>query len=64
MPIRGPLVGVGYTEQSFLGNADYEQWRLIPIDQARHILGSRREQHRGNMLLNVQGIKHLAEMGV
>ena len=33
-------------------------------DQARHILASRREQHRGNMLLNLQGIKRLAEMGV
>ena len=32
-------------------------------DQARQILANRREQHRGNMLLNLQGIKRLAEMG-
>lgn len=33
-------------------------------DRARDILVSRREQHRRNMLLNLQGIKRLAEMGV
>ena len=30
-------------------------------DQAQQILANRREQHRGNMILNLQGIKDLAE---
>jgi len=33
-------------------------------DQALQILASRREQHRGNMTLTVQGIKRLAEIDV
>ena len=33
-------------------------------DQARQILASRREQHRGNMTLTLQGIKRLAETPV
>ena len=32
-------------------------------EQAGQILASRREQHRGNMMLNLQGIKELAEQG-
>jgi hypothetical protein len=30
-------------------------------DQASQILANRRQQHRGNMTLNLQGIKGLAE---
>jgi hypothetical protein len=33
-------------------------------DQAQQILTNRREQHRGNMLLNLEGIKRLAEADV
>ena len=33
-------------------------------DQAQQILTNRREQHRGNMILNLQGIKRLAEAEV
>ncbi len=32
-------------------------------DQAEQILANRREQHRGNMILNIQGIKRIAETG-
>jgi len=32
-------------------------------EQAGQILASRQEQHRGNMMLNLQGIKELAEQG-
>ena len=32
-------------------------------EQARQILTNRREQHRGNMILNLEGIKRLAESG-
>jgi len=32
-------------------------------EQAHQILANRRNQHRGNMLLNLQGIKRLAETG-
>lgn len=32
-------------------------------EQARQILANRREQHRGNMILNLEGIKRLAESG-
>jgi len=31
--------------------------------QAQQILANRREQHRGNMILNLQGIKRLVESG-
>ncbi|MFP6635177.1 MAG: SRPBCC family protein, partial [Dehalococcoidia bacterium] len=33
-------------------------------DRAAQILANRREQHRGNMTLNLQGIKRLAESNV
>ena len=32
-------------------------------EQAEQILASRQEQHRGNMMLNLRGIKELAEQG-
>ena len=32
-------------------------------DQAEQILANRREQHTGNMILNIQGIKRIAETG-
>jgi hypothetical protein len=32
-------------------------------DQAEQILASRQEQHRGNMALNLNGIKETAEKG-
>tara|TARA_B100000749_G_scaffold252316_1_gene218518 strand:- start:3758 stop:3874 length:117 start_codon:yes stop_codon:yes gene_type:complete len=33
-------------------------------DRAAQILANRREQHRGNMTLNLQGIKRLAESNI
>jgi nitroreductase len=32
-------------------------------DRAEQVLASRQEQHKGNMLLNIQGIKQIAESG-